>query len=573
MTVHLLDHRGEPMRPSNYKKADPPKLGEAFGRWGGDDIQYRQLPGGSVVQFDLSKLTVHDFRAMRDNYQINASLSVLTFMLHQSDWSIECKDKKIAQHCQENLEEMWTQLNRGMGTALWAGYAPNVLQWENDVQSMKVDLKKVKDLVPEECEVNWKKVRGWAPPDKIAPQISIYDGIKQIGAPWPIPVENTFWYPMMMENGDFYGRKLLRSVFQSWYFSILLHLFANRYYERFGEPVPIGRAPFDDELDVGGKRIKGNIHMLQVLTQLRNRSVVVLPNDTTDMGDGKRQYDYDIEYLESQMRGADFERYMTRLDEEMSIGIFTPILLMRTADVGSYQLGQGHMQLYLWMLNAINDDRAQYINKFILGRMVDMNFSPNAPRAKIKFRKMGTNNAEMVKALIQELLRGGKAKVDLEELGQMAGLSLTEVKETLQDPNPNDPSTDPGSGGDPEGKGTKPDPRISRNNPTPSKKVKAANRKAIDEVLTQVFARVRPQIENAARSGTLDSQLVPSLGYIKKFSSAFDEGGKEAAASFYAFMEAWTPEAAAACSDLAPDEFMQMFMTVANNKVDDLLGV
>jgi hypothetical protein len=52
------------------------------------------------------------------------------------------------------------------------------------------------------------------------------------------------------------------------------------------------------------------------------------------------------------MRGADFERYMTRLDEEMSIGLFTPILLLRTADVGSYNLGQGHMQIYLWMLNA-----------------------------------------------------------------------------------------------------------------------------------------------------------------------------------------------------------------------------
>lgn len=566
----LLDHRGVPFSPDAFTKGKQPKLGEAFGSWSGPDVQFRQLPGGSVVQFDLSKLTVHDFRAMRDNYQVNASLSVLTFMLHQSDWTVECDDKKIAQHCQENLEEVWTQLNRGMATALWAGYAPNVLQWENDTTSLKVILKKIKDLIPEESIVNWKKVNAWAPPGNVPPKVDVYDGIKQLGARWPIPVENTFWYPMLMENGDFYGRKLLRSVFQPWYFSMLLHLFANRYYERFGEPTPVGRAPFDDEIEIDGKMVKGNSYMLSLLTQLRNRSVVVLPNSSMDLGDGKRQFDYEIEYLESQMRGADFERYMTRLDEEISLGIFTPILLMRTADVGSYQLGQGHMQLYLWMLNAINDDRAQYINKFVLNRMVDMNFSPKAPRAKIKFRKMGTNNAEMVKALIQELIRGNKAKPDLEELGQMAGLSLTEVKETLAEPAPTDPSTDPGATDPGTGKDPQVDPRISRNNPTPAKKVKAANRKGINDVLDQVYARVQPQVVNGIRDGRLaDSDF--SLGFKKKFAAAFDEGGAEAAGEFYSFMDAYVDDLASAALTDA-EEFMATFRSVANFKVDEILG-
>jgi len=563
--VTLLDHRGQPI---NFRKATPPKMGEAFGQWSGSDIQYRQLPGGSVVQFDLSKLTVHDYRAMRDHYQVNASLSVLSFMLHQSDWMVECKDKKIKEHCEENLRDIWTQLNRGMSAALWAGYGPNVLQWENDIDGNKVVLKKVKDLVPEECEVNWKKVDAWAPPGIIPPKISIYDGIKQLGARWPIPVENTFWYPMLMENGDHYGRKLLRPAFQSWYFSILMHLFANRYYERFGEPTPVGRAPFDDEININGQMVKGNSYMLSLLTQLRNRSVVVLPNDTTDLGDGKREYDYDIEYLESQMRGADFERYLTRIDEEISIGIFTPILMMRTADVGSYSLGQGHMQLYLWMLNAINDDRAVFIDKYVLSRMVDFNFSAKAPRAKIKFRKMGTNNIEMVRALIQELIRGGKAKPDLVELGQMAGMTLTEIKETIKKDEPVDPAVDPNNPPDPTGKET--DPRIARNNPGPSTKPKAANRKAVDDVLLQVYARVRPQVENAIASGRMGADFSPTMGYIRKFASAFTENGKEASYLFYNFMDDWFMDAASAGS-YTTDEFMEMYQKVAASKVDEML--
>jgi hypothetical protein len=293
---------------------------------------------------------------------------------------------------------------------------------------------------------------------------------------------------------------------------------------------------------------------------------VVLPNDTTDLGDGKRSFDYEIEYLESQMRGADFERYLTRIDEEISLGIFTPILLMRTADVGSYQLGQGHMQLYLWMLNAINEDRAQYINKYILARMVDMNFSPKAPRAFIKFRKMGTNNAEMVKALIQELIRGNKAKPDLQELGQMAGMTLTEIKETTTEPKP---SVDPGA--DPTTDPPETDPRISRNNPTPSTKPKADNRRAIDDVLAQVYARVRPQVDNAIRTGSFDSEFSPSLGFRKKFVAAFSEGGNEAANRFYHALEAWAPEAAAV-GDFTTDEFMVMFHKVAERTVEELLG-
>ena len=51
-----------------------------------------------------------------------------------------------------------------------------------------------------------------------------------------------------MENGNYYGRKLLNACFTPWYFSTLIHLFANRYYERFGEPIPIGRAPFDEDV-------------------------------------------------------------------------------------------------------------------------------------------------------------------------------------------------------------------------------------------------------------------------------------------------------------------------------------
>lgn len=531
----LVDKFGRPLRSDAHKiagvenkKAPPPKLGSAFGAWAGRDEQFATMPGGGVIQFDLSKLTLEDYRAMRDHYQVNVSLAVLSFMQHQSDWHIECEDQAIADHCEENLREIWTPLNRALSQANWAGYAPNALDWENDLNKRKIVLNKVKDLIPEECEVKWDTVEGWAPPGHPAPKHKIYGGIKQRGYPYPIPVDNSFWYPLLMENGDYYGKKLLRPAFTSWFFSILVHLFANRYYERFGEPVPIGRAPFDDTIDVTQtESIPGNVYMLRVLENLRNRSVVVLPNDRTYDQNGRSSFDYDLQYLESQMRGADFERYLTRLDEEVSLALFTPILLMRTADVGSYNLGVGHMQIYLWMMNAMNGDRKVYIDKYMLNRMVDFNFSPKAPRAKIIFRKLGNSQAELLKELITSLVSAGKIKPSIEELGQMAGMTLTEIQQTTApDPLPGDDDDDEdedrertdGNDGTGRGRGESPSPAADTGN----------------AVLREIVMRVARQVSNAAQRGELNEHLKVSMGFKRRVAQLI---GGEKAQSLYGFMD------------------------------------
>lgn len=440
----LVDTKGNPLSSKIYnKKADPPAVGPAYGRYSGEDAQYFKLPGGGAIQFDLSQLTLDDYRQMKDHYQINNSLTILTFLLHQMEWSIKLDGPALQKDFYtEQIDGVWTPLVRSKATAFWAGYSPNAVEYDNNVNNRRFELDKIKDLVPEDCRVRWKKVDGR---DKL--KLSIFDGIYQWGAP-PIPVTNAYWYPLLMENGDYYGRKLLRSAFQPWFFSILMHLFANRYYERFGEPTPIGRAPYDDKIHYNGTEVFGNEAMVDILSNLRSRGVVILPNDKTPYGNETSPgYDYDIQYLESQMRGADFERYMTRLDEEMSLALFTPILLMRTADVGSYNLGTQHSIIYQWMLNAISGDWARYINKYLLRPLRDFNFGPNAPLPKISFRRMGQQNQDIVNNIVAAQIAKGAAKPDYEQLGEIAGLSLKEVKQvTASAPtpaDPNDPNADP----------------------------------------------------------------------------------------------------------------------------------
>lgn len=499
---------------SQYKKASPPVMGEKFGSWANSDIHHMTLPGGSVMQFDLSRLTLSDFRAMRDHYQVNTNLTLLTFMIHQIDWKIKCDDPKIAEELTTQLHENWSQLIRGISQAFWAGYSPMALEYRNDVQDRKIRLNKVKDLRPEDARVHWDHVDGYSPTGVSSPKIPIYDGIDHFGSSGPIPVDNTLWYPLLMENGNYYGKKLLRPAFIPWFFSNLIHLFANRYFERFGEPLPIGRAPFDDEVEVNGQLMKGREAMNGILGDLRSRSVVTLPSER-DPESGN--YEYDVEYLESQMRGADWERYLTRLDEEISLGLFTPILMMRTADVGSYNLGVNHMQVWMWMLNALAGDIKLYLDKYVVERIKAFNFGPNAAKAEWVYAPMGKKNEETIRTIVGALFGADKVKVDdLEDLGQHLGLKLKEVRQvTAPDEEPGEADTRDENGNPIEGRGD----AGTATEGTDARSPRVSNANA---VVGMVYERIAGQARRAERGG---DDFSPTLGYRRKMNEALQTDG------------------------------------------------
>jgi hypothetical protein len=547
--------------PSSYKKAPPPKLGEAYGAGWGSDKQYLGLPGGGIVQFDLSQLTLADFRAMRDHYQVNASLSVLTFMMHQLDWQIECSNSKIADAIDEDLREIWTRLIRSMGQAYWAGFAPNIIQWENDVGKKRIVPTKIKDIVPENAKVNWREVDGYAPPGVAPPKLQVYDGIKIERTQFPVPPESTLWYPLLMENGDHYGRKLLRSAYTPWFFSTLIHLFANRYFERFGEPLPIGRADFDAEYEIDGKTVNGRQAMEGVLQGIRSRAVTVLPSDRIPTGVGNEsEFAMDIKYLEGQMRGVDFERHLSRLDEEMSLALFTPLLILRTTDTGSYNLGIGHMQMYMWMLNALAGDLKEYIDRFLVKRMKDMNFGPNAPKAEWIYRPMGKENNETIRSVVQQLMVHGKVMPDLHELGQITGLTFTEVEQLTEEPAPADPIADGHLPGDADRAPQK------RDAPRGVGDARATGRKISNRIAGSLDRVYSGKAEGSVR-----------MGYRSAFGNALVDAGydsvtaEQMATEFYERTEQALNQVVALKDSMPPEQMKTVVSNLIDNGIKDLV--
>lgn len=449
----LLDSRGNPMQ--TFKKAKPPELGPAFGDWAGRHLMDApSVSTGGLLQFDLSALTLGDYRAMSNHPQINSSLSVLSFMIHQIEWKVVCDDKKIKEQIEENLHDVWSQMVRALCMSFKFGYAPIVLDYKNDAQGRFVVIDKFKDLLPEECRPNWKRVEGYAPPGHPKPKFLEYDGIVQAKyaaggwqsadymtdkkvtrAPGVIPPEHTLWYPLLMEQGDYFGKKLLNPAFMPWYFSQLTHIYANRYYERFGEPVPVGRYQQDAEVQMSdGSIVTARQAMELILTSLRSRGVVMLPSDRDPI---TKEYDFGIEYLESNMRGGDFEKYLSRLDEEMALAIFTPVLLFKSGDVGSNNLGVQHAQTFMWMINALIGDMKHYIDQYVIKRLRDFNWGPKAAKATFDWKRLGKENTETMRAMVAELLRSGKVGVDLEDMGQSIGMKLHEIKIVTE---PDDPT-------------------------------------------------------------------------------------------------------------------------------------
>lgn len=459
----LLGPSGDPISSKQFArpKKDSPLVGAITPTWQGMDQGVMNLPGGGLIEFDTSRLTLGDFRRMSEHPQIASSLHMLTFMIHQIDWQLIGGDDKVREHCAENLDHIWTQLIRSMSEAFRFGFSANALQWENRPGSSRLWINQVKDLIPEHVDIRWKTIDG-APleaPDgtplmgangrRQRAKVPVFDGIR-IAGDHTVPVKNSFWYPLLRKNGDMRGTKLLRTAFRSWYFHNLIMLFSNNYYERFGSPLPVGRAPYDDRINVGTAEnpqyMAGAQVMMNVLEGVRNRSVVVLPSSRTSMGLNDRpEQDYQLEFLESSLRGAEFTDYLNYLNEEMSMALFTPLLLMRTGSNGSYGQSTTHMQIWQLMLNALAADLKEYIDRFLLARMAHENFGPNVEAPRISFRKMGKAQAETMRGIVIELLRGNLARVDIDELGDQIGLTLAEVEQLTGEEagtDPGDPAAD-----------------------------------------------------------------------------------------------------------------------------------
>jgi hypothetical protein len=263
---------------------------------------------------------------------------------------------------------------------------------------------------------------------------------------------------------------------------------------------------------------------------------------------------------------------MTRLDEEISLSLFTPILMMRTADVGSYNLGTQHTMVYMWMLNAISGDWAFYINKYILRPLRDYNDPAGANGAlpRIKFVKNGKIKAELLQALMVELLKEGKLKLNARELGELAGISAEDVEVLVGDGEPAGEGDGEGGGGGDETPPTAPS--------APSEPARqAGSRREALATARAISSRVSAQVRKAFANGTFnDLGFQPTMGYRRRMEEALRADGHPypmgATDDLYDLMDNWLQRTVGTFSDEFDDadSYIQLFTTKLTREIEAL---
>jgi hypothetical protein len=247
----------------------------------------------------------------------------------------------------------------------------------------------------------------------------------------------------------------------------------------------------------------------------------------------------------------------------MSLAVLTPLMLMRTAESGGQNQGVGHQQVYLWQLNAILGDFAEYINRYILAPMARINFGANVATPRIKFRKLGVAQQETLRAIVQSLLGAGKIKVDTDELGAHIGLDIEEIEE-LSKPL-EEPSEDPEGDEGVDDNGNR-DKRVGR-----PERLKDDDQKNVTDpkrVTKQITQRVAQQAQKAFTNKTWGRDWLPSLGYRRQLAAALEASGVEApedAASAYGQMVmALTEDCVDTNYYSAPEEFVRDFERISD---------
>jgi hypothetical protein len=464
-------------------------IGKEKGLVGGNSLlSPLSLPDGTKYRSD--KISIATYRKMRDNYQISACLNVIAFMLQKLDWYIDADEStdEVKKVVETSIGNIWTQLMRGITKAVWSGYSPMTKVFSLD--GKYIVLKKIRDLAPETCNIKTDKKGN-------------FDGFFQYKGQQTeeeIDPKYAFWYAFQMEDGDLYGNSMLKSAYKPWYYQELVHLFANRYYERFGEPVVKGTAPNETIEDKDGTKRDAMATIQTLGESLKSNSVITIPSETDEKGNLL----YDIKYLESQMRGVDFDTYLKRLDMEMARAIFIPDLMFGSGRVGSYELGREQKATFITGLMGIADDIFGYIQNYIVRQIVDLNFGETSVAPKIKYMPLSIVNQDTYATIVQSLINRGRVFPDIKALGEKMGLTLEEIHEQAV-ANPFTPDGNPGE----------PNKPVKSN--TPKKETAKKQLGRIERYLTNVFRNSRnPETIEEALDGI-------KIGYREEYTEGYEE--------------------------------------------------
>jgi len=335
------------------------------------------------------------FDEMREDEQINATLTLKKFFIINGKWTIESEDEEVKAFLEMNLnyylDEMFEKKLLNILSCLDYGFSltEKVFTFKDIPEfGKKIILKTLKTRAPHTFEFHQN--------DKGDVETVIQD---YKGQDLPLNPEKFIHYPYQKEFDNAYGKsELNRGVYRAWWSKNAIIKFWNMYLERFGMPTVIGKYPQNLESQ------KSNF--LRSLKNLQAKSACTMPEDVT------------VEFLEAKGGQDSYEKAIDKYNTMIARKMLIPDLMGFSGSEtggGSFALGKEQFQLFYNNIEHETRNLERLVNKEIIKPLTMWNFGSNYS-AEFKFVKTDTTQKEKDLKLWLEAVKTGKVPVNYSQV-------------------------------------------------------------------------------------------------------------------------------------------------------------
>jgi len=318
-----------------------------------------------VGPYDPTRVGVEVKKRMRLDPQVALGLAAIKAPVmnaaRDGAWWLEGGSDEIRQLVSDLIRPLIRPLFRSCLNAVEFGHQAHEKVWE--LRTVRggtfYAYKKLKDLEPGTFEL-------------FADENGRYAGLKQPHMDKPIPPAKTFVMTLNKEWGNLYGRGRLDACYEPWYWSSIIYLFANRYFERKADPVMKAYGPPEMRLNPETGAEEHALDSLNTtLASLRSSGSIALPDERDEHGNRR----WDVEYLLDDQRGEMFKSYLEHLDAKKLRALFVPERsLTQDGSVGSHAAARQYADTFLLMEAGLLQDIVGQVNEFVVRPLVELNF-------------------------------------------------------------------------------------------------------------------------------------------------------------------------------------------------------
>jgi len=334
---------------------------------------------------------VRILKKMRVDAQIALGLSAVKAPVTGVSWWAASRNEEAARFVEAALSPVWTQILRTSLASVDFGFQAAEKVWE--VRDVEYDfaggrrlrrgavIRKLRDLDPEGVTITVDDRGDFA-------------GVRT-GESF-IPAEKSFVMTLEKEWGNLYGRGRLEAAYEPWYWGSVMYMFANRYFERKGDPAIIGRAPAEERTDAEGNRVRTLDEAARVISSLRSGGTAVFPDERDESGNLR----WAFEYLVDDKRADMFIAYIEHLQVMKLRAILVPERMMtQDSSTGSYAMASEHTETFLRNEEGLLSEIIEHVNRYIVRPLVEFNFGAGV---EVRIETGGVRRKN--EALLKEIL-------------------------------------------------------------------------------------------------------------------------------------------------------------------------